>query len=585
MSYLKRAAIYVRVSSERQAAEDRVSIEVQLADCEAYCHERGYTIVGRYVDKEKYRSRGKLVQPSGQRKDRPQYVAMLKAAEAGEFDLIIAWKEDRLYRGMYAAMPLSEILDEMGKRLDIELVKETFDRKMLGIKAAMGKIEVDNIRERMLMGRRAHLERGEVPGGNQVKYGYKKVERRLEVEEKEAAVIRQIYEWYISGENNMQIRRRLNARGTPARRGQLWAKPTIQTILTTEAYATGLMPTVLDGEIFYIPCPPIISMATWEKAQEVRAGNRYLPRNVKRDYLCLGLVYCVCGWKCQSASVHTSRARGYDGASGVYRCPRNGNKPETMPPGCVTEIGSKKVDDYVWNFVKEICDRPDILREAIVQRLAVLEAEQGDLEAEAERLQKQADELVMERQWVITQARKSNITEYDMNVQLAALQIQELGLQKELDETQATMAARAQIQALSEWAAQYLSEIGEGIKTLDVNPEILTPEERQALVTELEAWRFTEKFPGDEIAQLKWAILEEKRRTVRTLISRVIVSKVEGPKKRKITPILALDIPQDQESCNPMIGAGNRCYTIPHNDRPEPAGPRDCPLRQCGHDP
>lgn len=141
MSYLKRAAIYARISLEQQADEDRVSIETQLADCEAHCQERGYIVVARYVDKEKYRVKGKLVQPSGQRKDRPQYVAMLKAASAGEFDVIVAWKEDRLYRGMYAAMPLSELLDDLGKQLDIELVKETFDQKILSIKAALGKTE------------------------------------------------------------------------------------------------------------------------------------------------------------------------------------------------------------------------------------------------------------------------------------------------------------------------------------------------------------------------------------------------------------------------------------------------------------
>lgn len=581
MSYIKRAAIYARVSSDRQAAEDRVSIEVQIADCEQLCKERGYLVVGRYVDKEKYRVKGKLVQPSGQRKDRPQYVAMLKAAQASEFDLIIAWKEDRLYRGMYAAMPLSEILDEAGKRLDVELVKETFDRKMLGIKAALGKIESDNIRERMIMGRRARLEKGEVPGGDQVKYGYKKVERRLEIEEAEAAIIRQIFEWYIAGENNMQIRRRLNAKGIPPRVGQLWSRPTIQTILTTEAYAIGQIATVLDDETFYIPCPPIISMETWEKAKEVRVRNRYLPRNVKEDYLCIGLVYCICGWKCYVATTHTNRRRGYDPATtGVYRCRRLSTSPETMPPGCTSDTGSKKVDTFVWNFVKEICDRPEVLREAIAQRLTALEAEQDDLEAETERLQKQLDQLAMERQWVITQARKKTITEEDMSLQLAGLDIQILGLQKELNDAQATMTAQGQAQALSEWAARYLSEIGEGIKILDVKPEEMTLKERNALAVELEAWRFAEKFPGDELAQLRWAILEEKRRTVRTLISRVIVSKTDGPQKRKITPVLALDIPlQDPEFCNPAIDAGNMCYTTRRNVRLEPSGRRDGPLR------
>lgn len=97
---------------------------------------------------------------------------------------------------MYAAMPFAEVLDEMGKRLEVELVRETFDRKMLDIKAALGKIESDNIRERMLMGRRVRLERGEVPGGDQVRYGYHKVNKRLEIDEAEAKVVRMVFEWY-----------------------------------------------------------------------------------------------------------------------------------------------------------------------------------------------------------------------------------------------------------------------------------------------------------------------------------------------------------------------------------------------------
>ena len=58
---MKRAAIYARVSKAYKAEEEtRVSIEEQIADCEAYCEERGYAIVARYVDKDKYRVRGKL---------------------------------------------------------------------------------------------------------------------------------------------------------------------------------------------------------------------------------------------------------------------------------------------------------------------------------------------------------------------------------------------------------------------------------------------------------------------------------------------------------------------------------------------
>ena len=42
-----------------------------------------------------------------------------------------------------------------------------------------------------------------------------------------------------------------------------------------------------------------------------------------------------------------------------------------------------------------------------------------------------------------------------------------------------------------------------------------------------------------------WAILQEKRRVVRTLIDRVIIERVDGLQKRKITPIFALELPAD----------------------------------------
>ncbi|GMR10651.1 MAG: hypothetical protein BMS9Abin28_1472 [Anaerolineae bacterium] len=166
----KRAAIYVRVSSERQAADDRVSPQAQLDDCRELAEKRGYHVVAEISDITKYRSKGRLVNPSGTRKDRPGYLELLRMARNGEIDMIVAWKEDRLYRGLYAAMPLSEMLDESGKALEVDLFRETFDHKMLGIKASTGKMEIDNIKGRMVMGRRARLERGELPGGP-TKYG------------------------------------------------------------------------------------------------------------------------------------------------------------------------------------------------------------------------------------------------------------------------------------------------------------------------------------------------------------------------------------------------------------------------------
>ncbi|HUS94135.1 MAG TPA: recombinase family protein [Patescibacteria group bacterium] len=540
-----RASIYARVSSERQAGEDRVSIDMQLSDCEAYCKDKGYVIVERYVDKEKYRSRGKLVQSSGQRKDRPAYQSMLRAAAAYEIDVIVAWKEDRLYRGMYPAMPLSELLDEKGKSLRVELVRETFDHKMLGIKAAMGKIEVDNIRERMLMGRRARLERGEVPRGNQVRYGYSKVKKRLEIDEEEAAIVRQMFDWYVSGETNMTFRKRLNASGKMPRRSKLWSKATICSILAGEFYATGNSPTTLEDEVFHIPCPPIISMDTWRKSQQVRDKNRVKPRNVKRDYLCLGITYCTCGWKCNVRTVRSNRYRGYTSVSGAYVCQRYSTKPESRPADCVTDTGSKKVDDFVWDFVKRVCSNPMLVQQAITAKLANLREDYSRLESEVQHLQREMDGLITERQWVITQARKGRITEEDMELQLGQIELQEWSHRRDLDERQSMIAARKQVESLSEWTRQYLDDINAGVRALDIDTSLLYDKEIEPLYTEMEAWRYAEKFPDDRLAQLNWALLEERRRIVRTLIEKVVIGRGEDGTGRKITPILALELPVD----------------------------------------
>ncbi len=80
------------------------------------------------------------------------------------------------------------------------------------------------------------------------------------------------------------------------------------------------------------------------------------------------------------------------------------------------------MDTYVWDFVRDVCHKPEMIREAINRKVAELEAMQGDLEAEVEEMQQAIDELITERQWVITQARRGKITEDDMDQQLGALQ-------------------------------------------------------------------------------------------------------------------------------------------------------------------
>ena len=65
-----KAVIYARVSDPKiQDAEDKVSIDQQLADQRSLCERNGWRVIGEFVDRESYRAtqnpkRGKVINPN-----------------------------------------------------------------------------------------------------------------------------------------------------------------------------------------------------------------------------------------------------------------------------------------------------------------------------------------------------------------------------------------------------------------------------------------------------------------------------------------------------------------------------------------
>jgi len=127
----RRAVIYIRTSSEAQG--EKYSPFEQEADCRNLAQEKGLQVVRVYRDVEKYRVGNGLVEPSGSRSDRPSLLAMLKDAARDKFDIILAWREDRLYRGIRAMLMVLETVQDY--HIDILLAKENFDPKIAPIRA------------------------------------------------------------------------------------------------------------------------------------------------------------------------------------------------------------------------------------------------------------------------------------------------------------------------------------------------------------------------------------------------------------------------------------------------------------------
>ncbi|MEW6403364.1 MAG: recombinase family protein [Chloroflexota bacterium] len=177
----RRAVIYIRTSSETQGG--KASPLEQESDCWHLAQENGLKVVCVYRDVEKYRVGNKLVEPSGRRSDRPALQAMLKDAARDNFDVILAWREDRLYRGIRAMLTVLETVQDY--KIEILLAKENFDSKIAPVRAWAAQMELESMQERMAMGVIARLKAGKANTG-QDRYGYVRSGEQIHIQEEEA---------------------------------------------------------------------------------------------------------------------------------------------------------------------------------------------------------------------------------------------------------------------------------------------------------------------------------------------------------------------------------------------------------------
>ncbi len=271
----KRAVIYVRTSSEQQGGGS--SPVEQEIDCRSFAESQGMVVVNIYKDIERYRISKKWIEPSGTRCDRPGLLTMLQDAADDQFDVIVSWREDRLYRGMRAMLLVLETIQQ--HNLDIMLAKETFDATIAPIKAWLAQIELENIHERMTMGVKARLRAGKANSG-QDRYGYKRNGGVIEIYSPEATWVRQIFTWRFEGLSIPEIRRRLIAANAPQKETNQhrkidWSFQSITGILSSaKEYSHGKKIHTRNGERFEIHLEPIIDMETYEQYMKTKKNHR-----------------------------------------------------------------------------------------------------------------------------------------------------------------------------------------------------------------------------------------------------------------------------------------------------------------------
>jgi DNA invertase Pin-like site-specific DNA recombinase len=150
----KRAAIYVRVSTDKQTVENQVAALRQIAE------RRGWEVVEQYSDAGISGAKG--------RNGRPGLDQMLKDASKRKFDVIMGWAIDRIGRSLTDLLHTIETLHACG--VDLYLDQQAIDtttpagKLMFQVCGAFAEFERSMIRQRVNAGLKRAVAQGKQLG-------------------------------------------------------------------------------------------------------------------------------------------------------------------------------------------------------------------------------------------------------------------------------------------------------------------------------------------------------------------------------------------------------------------------------------
>ena len=228
-----RCAVYCRKSSEEGLEQEFNSLDAQrdagLAYIESQRHEGWIAIADRYED-------GGF---SGGNLERPALKHLLADIEGGRVDVVVVYKIDRLSRALMDFAKLVEVFDRRG--VTFVSVTQSFNtttsmgRLTLNILLSFAQFEREVIGERIRDKVAASRKRGMWMGGH-VPLGYDVRDRKLVVNEVEAATVRTIFERFVAIGSATTLAKTLAAEGVLNKRGKPIDKGFLYKLINNRVY-------------------------------------------------------------------------------------------------------------------------------------------------------------------------------------------------------------------------------------------------------------------------------------------------------------------------------------------------------------
>ena len=382
MDKREKVACYVRVSSKKQAKDDKYSIPEQINILENICKRNNWT----YDFYQDLGISGETI------KERPQLKELLKGCSNGIYSRILVVDQDRLSRSVKDLQVLKEVFKFNNVKLMLQNTVLDLNNKdddfMSDIQGIFSKRELKVIAERSARGRYQKAKQGKFPsGGNSIPYGYKlDNEDRLVIDEEEARVVRRIFDLIANhGWSCYKVPYDLNALGIPTRFKKLgrvlrskkynriydnkWTRNNVKSVVSKDLYYKDKYIYAQNSKFDFvkpvrIKKEPIISERIFLKAKKQLTANRSDYNNrVKTMYVLTGRLFC---YKCK-----------YPYCGGRYSTKKGivfyygdlGKKKEVTDNPCSSAAVRKEmIEDIIKNDIKYFLLNPDNIKKYILNK-------------------------------------------------------------------------------------------------------------------------------------------------------------------------------------------------------------------------
>lgn len=317
--------IYSRVSTEKQ------DNSTAIAELKRYARAKDYEILEVFEEVVTGRSKAE---------ERQEFSKLIEFIENNKVKHLLIWELSRLGRNLSNILFIIDLLTQ--KSINVYIDKDginTLDRNgkvntmgklMISILGTLAEIELETFKERSKRGNRANIEHGGSGTGIIKPFGYKKVDKKLVVDEDEAIIVKLIFEKYVEGLGTLQIANHLNNSGYPTKYNKLFGEKLIKT--KHGIRKEGLKFEWKDGTVYGIltntiykgerkhkeeifPIEKIIDPSIFDDVQ-LRLSNNYNKKGNNNKYENILKDIIKCGY-CDYQYFMHKRANGNDKA---YKC-------------------------------------------------------------------------------------------------------------------------------------------------------------------------------------------------------------------------------------------------------------------------